>query len=471
MTDLVIRNAEVAGVPGIDVVISGGRIRTVGPNLSARLGEAIDADGGALIPGLHDHHLHLHAMAADAASVRCGPPDVRDAATLADVLAHTPGDQNGWVRGVGYSETVAGDLDADGLDRLHSVRPVRIQHRSGAMWVLNSAAIAAAHLDGASHRGVERTPDGRPTGRVWRADTWLRDRLPRSQPPRLEAIGTALARFGITGVTDASPDLSPLSQAALIAAGASGEFPQRMHLLGTPLDGSISSVERISFGPYKIVLADSGLPDLENLTDRIRDVHSRGRAVAAHCVTREALLILLAALDEVGTLPGDRIEHGALIPRETIDDLRRRDLRVVTQPGFLADRGDDYLRRVDQRDQPDLYRCRSLLDGGVRVSLSSDAPYGPADPWSVITAAVVRRAPTNEIVGPTERITSTQALAGYLAAAEDPGGAPRRIRTGAIADVVLLRAPLADVLAAPSADAVRTTVIGGTVVHPATTCA
>jgi predicted amidohydrolase YtcJ len=397
VTDLVIRNAEVDGVAGVDVSISDGRITAVGPELPAASADVIDVRGGVVIPGLHDHHLHLHAMAADAASVSCGPPGVRDAAALADALGRAPGDDNGWVRGVGYIETVAGDLDADALDRLHSARPVRVQHRSGAMWLLNGAAAAAVGLAEAAHPGIERAPDGRPTGRVWRADGWLRDRLPASGPPRLDAVGAALARWGITGVTDASPDLDPRSRAAIETSVSDGSLPQRVHLLGAAPESSTASPQgRVTVGPYKIVLADSGLPDLDDLAGRIRYVHDRGRVVAVHCVTRESLLLLLAVLDDVGARSGDRIERGALIPRETIGDLRRRGLTVVAQPGFVAHRGDDYLRDIDEIAHPDLYRCRSLAEGGVRVALSSDAPYGPPDPWAVMTAAVNRRAPTGQ---------------------------------------------------------------------------
>ena len=44
------------------------------------------AAGGALLPGLHDHHLHLFALAAADASLRCGPPEVRNLRALADAL-------------------------------------------------------------------------------------------------------------------------------------------------------------------------------------------------------------------------------------------------------------------------------------------------------------------------------------------------------------------------------------------------
>lgn len=462
MRSLVLRDVEVDGVPGSTVVIRNAAIAQVVAGLEPA-GDAyvIDGGGGALVPGLHDHHIHLHAAAAERMSVRCGPPQVRTADELGAALASAPGDA---VRGVGYFESVAGVLDSEILDRLHPGRPVRIQHRSGALWVLNSAAVAQAHLDSADHPGVERYDDGRPTGQVWRADTWLRDRLPATAPPPLDVIGGELARYGVTGITDATPDLSPSSLTALVDAHTGGAVPQRLHLLGAPAD-FVSPADTITCGPFKIVLADSGLPDLDGLTETIRRVHAGGRAVAVHCVSREAFALLVAVFTEVGTYPGDRIEHGALIPAESIDDLRRLGLRVVSQPGFIADRGDSYLSEVEPRDLGDLYRCRSLVDAGISLALSSDAPYGPLDPWQIIRAATTRRAASGAVVGPAEKLTPMQSLTGFLSPADDPGGRPRTIRRGGPADVVLLHAPLAEVLRSPSSSAVRTTLIGGRIVH------
>ncbi|MEU5842105.1 amidohydrolase family protein [Rhodococcus sp. NPDC047139] len=461
--DLVVRDVEVADCRGVDVLVRDGIVTAVAPGLCApSSADVLDGRGGALLPGLHDHHIHLHALAAERDSVRCGPPALRTADDLASKLDAVPG--QGWIRGVGYSEDVAGLLDCSSLDALHSQRPVRIQHRSGAVWFLNSVAAALTGLATADHPGVERDERGNPTGRVWRADTWLRDRLPDVGPPSLADVGAELARYGITGLTDATPDLTPSTLDHLRISHADGSVPQRIRVLGAPLDYTSSSAT-FAPGPYKIVLADSGLPDLDDLAATIRRAHTAGRAVAVHCVSREAFAILLAVLTEVGSVPGDRIEHGALIPAESIDDIRQLGLQVVTQPGFLADRGDAYLRDVAPCDLADLYRCRSLLDGGVALALSSDAPYGPADPWAVITAAVARTCPTGDVVGKTERIAATTALERCLTPLDDPGGIPRSVRTGAPADLVLLDRPLHDALAAPTAEAVRATVIGGRIVH------
>lgn len=42
---------------------------------------------------------------------------------------------------------------------------------------------------------------------------------------------------------------------------------------------------------------------------------------------------------------------------------------------------------VPAADRGDLYRCGRLAAAGVPVAVSSDAPYGPLDPWAVIDAA------------------------------------------------------------------------------------
>jgi predicted amidohydrolase YtcJ len=131
------------------------------------------------------------------------PSAVRDRTQLSKALRDSTV-VNGWIRGMGYFEAVAGELDRYGLDCLYSAEPVQIQHRSGAMWILNSAAVEATGLDTAEHPGVERDHNDRPTGRVWRADAWLRERIPSTGPPAMTEVGIALSRAGVTRVTDAT---------------------------------------------------------------------------------------------------------------------------------------------------------------------------------------------------------------------------------------------------------------------------
>ncbi|MFD3582512.1 amidohydrolase family protein [Streptomyces sp. NPDC058683] len=463
MSGLLIRDAEVDG-RRCSVRVRDGLVEELGAVPARAPGEEeIDAAGGALLPGLTDHHLHLFALAAAFASVRCGPPDVRDRPALRAALHRAAPDRHGWVRGIGYAERVAGALDATGLDALRADVPVRVQHRSGALWVLNSRAAERAGLRSGRHPGIERDAAGAPTGRLWRADDWLRGRLPETAPPSLTAVGRRLAGYGITAVTDATPRLAPDAVGALAEEAGSGRLPQRLLLLGAPLSTPPSA--RPAPGPWKIVLADSVLPDFGGLTEEIDAAHRQGRPVAVHTVTAASLALLLAALEQTGALPGDRVEHAAVVPAEAVPVVRRLGLRVVTQPGFLADRGDAFLDGTPAHEHDGLYRCASFLRAGVPLALSSDAPYGPLDPWSVIRAATTRHVPGGRTANPAERLTAAQALTAYLSPPHAPGSPPPRLRPGSPADLLLLAVPLADALSDPSADLVRLTLIGGRILR------
>jgi len=460
---LLIRDAEVAGVRA-DVRIAGGRIGALGSGLASLPGEAVlEARGGALLPGLHDHHLHLLAWAAARASVPCGPPAVRDADALAAALcaaAREAGSGPGgrMLRGVGYHESVAGALERARLDGLARGAAVRIQHRSGALWMLSSEACRRLGLDeGVDAPGVERDAAGRATGRLFRLDAWLRERLGEDALPDLAPVGAELTRFGVTGVTDATPELAPAALGALAAAARSGALPQRVVLLGAAPGGAAG----FAAGPAKLLLDERALPPPAAFAARVRDAHASGRSVAVHCTTRTELVFALAAFEEAGVRPGDRVEHASVAPPELVAWLARLGLAVVTQPGFVRTRGDDYLREVEARDRPWLYRCAGFDAAGVPLGAGSDAPFGAPDPWLAMQAAVDRRTEAFATLGAGEALAPERALALFTTPPGSPGAAPRRIAPGARADLCLLDRPWARARDALESGLVAATIAGG----------
>jgi predicted amidohydrolase YtcJ len=450
MTELLIRNGKLLDGRVVDVRIRDGRVAEVGVGLRST-GDELPADGGALLPGLHDHHLHLHAAAAAMSSVRCGPPSVSSIEELAAALQTAA--TRGPVRAVGYHESVAGLLDRELLDRLVPGQPVRVQHRSGAAWFLNSRAIDAAELDTTSDAAIERHDDGRPTGRVWRGDHLLRTTT--STFPELQPLGRRLARFGVTGLTDATPDLSPPAVTALRNA----PLPQRVLLLGAPLGDADDDV-----GPWKVLLDESDL-DLDGLESIIRTCRDIDRAVAIHAVTRAETVVAVTALRRAGAAPGSRLEHGSVLPPDLDTELRSLGVTVVTQPHFAEERGDDYLRDVDPSDVPYLYRCASLVAAGVPLAAGTDAPYGDLDPWRAVAAATSRTTRSGRVLGESERLDPRRALGLFLGTPQRPGRPSRTIEPGADADLCLLDAPLDVVLREPSVERVRATVIAGGVAY------
>jgi predicted amidohydrolase YtcJ len=454
---LLVRNVEVDGRIA-DIAIVGGRIDAIGPNLSGE--EVFDARGGAAIPGLHDHHLHLLATAAQRDSVPLD--DCRDFAAVADRLrqADAARPRGTWLRATGYHEGAGPLIDRTLLDAILPDRPLRIQHQTGSLWVLNSAALARTEGDDWPPM-LERDSSGVPTGRLYRGDAWLSGRVGAEIPP-LGPLGAELAAFGITGVCDATVSTDP-ERATLLADGVrSGALPVRLLLMsGGPLD--LPDDGAYAVGPVKIVLDDHRLPAVEEVVAIIRRARSWRRPVAAHCVTAGELAVMIAALEEAGACPGDRIEHGNVVPPSAIPLLSQMGLIVVSQPGFIHRRGDRYLASVSDEDRPDLFRAASLLSAGVRMAGSSDAPYGPLDPWLAMRAARERRTASGRPLGPDERIDAATALNVFLSPLEKPGAAPRRLAPGAPADLCVLRVSLAQQLALPSADHVALTIRAGQV--------
>ena len=443
-------------------------VQAIGPQLETMPDETmLDARGGELLPGLYDHHMHLFAAAAAHESVDCNV----GAGTLSecqDLLATRLQQASGgdWIRGVDYQEQQVGELDRWRLDELCSTRPVRIQHRSGKVWVCNSLALQELGFkDGDRIDGLEVDRRGALTGRIVRNDSLLAERMRRAKankPPDIAAYSRLLASYGIVGITDTSASNTLDTRADFQSLSASGDLLQRTVLMGG---------DNFDGGYLKILLDEDSLPDLAGLVRRINCARDKGRNVAFHCVTHLELVFALAVLAEA--LPCeqgfDRIEHGAVVDDEMARRLADLGLPVITQPGFLFSKGDQYFADLTGAELGNLYRFAGLLRQGVCVVASSDAPYGPVDPWRVIATATTRRTRSGAMLGGDERVTAEEALRGYLT----PGNRlnenlsfaqARAIKVGMPADLCILQSEWSQRRAEAGTLDVRATLIGGSAV-------
>jgi predicted amidohydrolase YtcJ len=432
---MLIQRAKTLDGVAVDLRV-GARIDDVAATLTPQPGEdVLDAKGGTVLPGLHDHHAHLYSAAAAATSVRVGPPQVRDRAALAGVLASADPGDDGWIRAVGYHDSVAGPLDRVQLDAMVPTVPLRIQHRSGVLWMLNSAGLARVGL--AEH----------PDGRLPSADSWS-DALNRSRT-NLAKLSSRLSRYGITGITDATPDLDVSDIVRFTELYRQGELGQHVHCLA----------------PGKRILHDDDL-NLDQLTDWIADRHRYDGPVAIHCVTAAQLLVTIAALRQVGTHPRDRIEHAAVTPADCLTDLADLGVTVVTQPNFVAERGDQYLDEVPAAEHDQLWRLASLLRANVRVALSTDMPFGRPDPWAVMRAAVHRTTPSGAVLGADECVPARTALTMFFGHPDQPDRG-RTLQAGEPGDLCVLSVPPEAALNELDAAMVAATIVGGQIVYAA----
>jgi predicted amidohydrolase YtcJ len=455
---MLIRNAEIWGSGLSDVRIEDGRIAALGA-LPPLPGEQVfDAQGGALLPGLHDHHIHLAGLAARAASVWCGPPDVATAEELASLLQQ-PG--NGWLRGIGYHESIMDLPDARQRDTLLAHRPLRIQHRSGRMWLLNSMALSLL-LDRAKPPEGLECKDGRFTGRLFDSDSWLRHAL-GSIPPDFGAVSTMLGACGVTGVTDMTPQNGPEIAAHFTAQMQTGSLLQSCWLAGT-LSLADAPQGPWHTGPAKLHLHETALPGFAETVTFIANAHDQGRGVAVHCTTEVEIVFALAVLEAAGVSSGDRIEHASIADDGHIQRMARQGIAACVQPHFVFERGDRYLLDVEQRHLPDLYRLANLQSAGIALAGGSDAPFASADPWAAVRAAVSRQTREGSAIGAAEALTPEQAIALYLACPHDLSR-QRRIAPDESADLCLLDRPWAKARGRLSSTDVRATFAGGRIIH------
>lgn len=441
-----------------DIRIRGKRITDIAPDLIAEEGEeVIYANGGALLPGLHDHHIHMNATAASLNSLSCGPPEVSTEQELANALhksaTHQP---QQWLRGVGYYPFKGNEesniIDRDWLDKNGPDCPIRIQHRSGRLWVFNTKG-----LDALNKAGVSLDDNILDKGHIYDADASVHEAL-MSDPQNLSDLINLLLSYGITGVTEVTPRNVPEDFLNYQKHSA----PLRMTIMGRPslCDATDKSTDRVSIGHVKLHYHDHDLPSLEMLTQEIEEAHAQGRGVASHCVTHAELMLTLAAIEAAGPSKKDRIEHAAIVTQDALDWIKQLNIGVVTQPNFIVAREQAYRQDIDKDMHPNLWRLGSFQKKGIPLAAGSDAPFGSFNPWQAIHAATHRPA----IFDDGEALSPENALRLYTTEATDMR-IQRNIKIGTVADLCLMHQSRNALFKNPIKAKVHMTLIDGKIVY------
>ena len=236
------------GGAAVAIAIAGGRIVAVGAGsdlmpLAGPDTDILDCGGRAIMPGLVDAHCHLFAAAAAQNGVDCRPAATPDAAAVVKALRTAAAQGDGWVRGYGYDDSPIGlarHLNRCDLDAVSTVRPVRVEHRSGHACVLNTAGLAAAGIgrDTPAPPGgvIVRDAAGEPTGLLLEMSGWLRPRTNATAgagdlPASLRRFGQRMLSYGITAATDAGPDNGVARWQSFGDAIAHGLLPLRVTML------------------------------------------------------------------------------------------------------------------------------------------------------------------------------------------------------------------------------------------------
>jgi predicted amidohydrolase YtcJ len=482
----------------------GGRIIAVGKNmevlrLRGRDTAVIDCQGGTVVPGFIDAHLHFRAYVGTLLGVDCSPRRVRSLYALQTLLRQQAQSRSSgqWLVGYGYDDFALAERRHPtrwDLDVVTSQHPIRLAHRSRHAWVLNSLALAQLGItrEFVTPPGgvVEReVGSGEPTGLLVDMDGYLRERLPPPMTPKAFQQGVrrasqALLSAGVTTMQDASVTNDLAAYDRFRTWIADGDLDLHLSLLlgASSLPELIDAGLKSGAGSPLLrvhgikMRLDEGhgtlYPPQDVLNEQVWDAHRLGFPVAIHAVDLAALVSALQAIRLAQErLPRPdlrhRLEHCALCPEVCIDELADLHVAVVTQPAFLWHHGPRYLAEIEPAQHPWLYRVKSLLERGVPVAGSSDAPIVFPQPLEGIQAAVSRLTSDGRIIGPAERVSVDEALwlftqgAAWACGLEGEIGS---ITPGKLADLVVLEAnptqvPAAEIARIP----VRMTLVDGVV--------
>ena len=218
---------------------------------------------------------------------------------------------------------------------------------------------------------------------------------------------------------------------------------------------------------------------LEGMRERLTGADAAGLQLCIHAIGDQAISVVLDLFTDVAKANGPRdrrfrIEHAQHVAAEDFDRFASLGVIAAVQPYHAIDDGRWAERRIGPERIKTTYAFRTFLDKGVRLALGSDWPVAPLDPILGIYAAVTRATLDGahpEGWMPAQKITVEEAVRGYTAGsayAEFAEADKGTLAQGALADIVILSDDILAIAPAKIRDVkVRTTIVGGRVVHDA----
>ena len=467
---LVLLNAKIESASSpVDIVIEDGAVTQVVPSGTSALTDplsSIDLAGRSVIPGLWDQHVHFTQwtnmrtrLDLSRATSAAETLEIVGEAIAAMKAAH-PEDANTPLKLMGSSFRDGLWPDKPTIAALDAVV-------GEAIVILVSGDLHCAWLSSAAIASFGAAP---PADELFREFEWFA--LKPSQqnagdgPGMAEYAETAAAAAarGIVGLTDFEAEDNIAVWTERVQAGVRSlrikacVWPHRMDgaierglktgdvvdgtdglvtlgPLKVVVDGSLNTRTAFCHDPYPGMTADDenaygilSVPGSE-LVSLLKRAKDNGIGAAIHAIGDEANGIVLDAFEEVGMRGA--IEHAQLVDEKDFARFASLGIQASVQPEHAMDDRDVADRHWAGRTAR-AFAFGSLLEAGAELTLGSDAPVAPLDPWHAISAAVSRSRDGREPWHPEQSISAKAAISAST------GGNGSDVTVGMIADLVIL---------------------------------
>jgi predicted amidohydrolase YtcJ len=452
-----------------------------GPNA-----QFVDLAGKTLLPAFTDAHIHLWKVG----DLLCFMLDLRGVDSRAEMrekLREFAGrnPQNAWVLARGFNEALFSDgqiptrLD---LDKAVPDRPAYVIRTCAHIAVLNTKALEICGITAQTPvpAGGEIRTDahGQPNGILSETALGLAVRhIPKYSAEAYKTmILTAQEAFlsrGIACATD--PAVHPELLEVYRQMERAGELKVRINAVpirvpdgdanALPLpelyesdflkidtvkffaDGGLSGKTAALHQPYKNS-DEKGVLRLDYAFFKrcAMEAQEAGLRVATHAIGDRAIDLVLKVYEDLDRRNKKglrhRIEHLGLPDARHLTRMYNLGLHCVTQPVFLYELGPNFRQYLPDSYLERVYPYRSVLESGVNLAFSSDAPVvKDFNPLTGIRSAVERCDHTGVIIGASERISAEAALRAYTLGAADANGDADKtgsLSAGKRADFVVL---------------------------------
>lgn len=407
--------------------------------------EIIDLKGKCVIPGFVDSHMHPVILADCAQKISCLPPAVNSIEELARVIKEESKNkkEGQWIQGWGYDEEKFAEHRAPtrwDLDKGTEDLPVELLRSCSHVRSVNSKALELAGItkDTPDPSGgeIDRDENGEPTGILREnARHLVGEILPeKSREQLIDSIvdlGKLLLSQGIVAVTDMG-NIDSVDYYDYYEEAASKGFKQdigmyyiwdlirknpdfkwdekradkskQIHMNGIKIiaDGSVGGRTAWMSQPYKGSTDEYGISVCtdEEIDSAMEFCKKNKCQLSFHAMGMRTIdRIIGRTCDEEPWIQGEphiRLEHVTDPSEEAIKKAAQKKIAFVTQSIFMYSEIESYMNNLGEEWLKRVYPIQHILDSGVKMSLSTDAPATswavPSDPFPNIKCAVTRYA-------------------------------------------------------------------------------